>query len=77
MEDIGQAEKDTQDRLIALFRDELKYRFLGNWTDREGNSNIEESILTDWLSKSGYSSEQVNRALYKLRTEADNRNRSL
>lgn len=77
MEDIGQAEKETQVRLIALFRDELKYRFLGNWADRDGNSNIEESILTDWLSKSGYSSEQVNRALYKLRTEADNRNRSL
>jgi type I restriction enzyme R subunit len=77
MEDIGQAEKETQDRLIALFRDELKYRFLGDWKDREGNSNIEESILTDWLSKSGYSPEQVNRALYKLRTEADNRNRSL
>jgi hypothetical protein len=46
MNSIGQAERTTQNRVIALFRDELGYRFLGDWTDRDGNSNIE------WITSS-------------------------
>jgi type I restriction enzyme R subunit len=77
MSTIGQPERATQDRVIALFRDELGYRYLGDWTDRLGNSNIEENLLTNYLSRSGYSADQVTRALYTLRTEANNANRSL
>jgi type I restriction enzyme, R subunit len=32
MNDIGQPERATQDRVITLFRDELRYRYLGDWT---------------------------------------------
>ena len=64
------------DRVIALFRDELGYRYLGDWTDRNGNSNIEEKLLSAWLTKSGYTPAQISAALYKLRTEADNHNRN-
>ncbi len=46
MSAVGQHERATQNRVIALFRDELKYRYLGDRTDREGNSNIEEGLLT-------------------------------
>ena len=74
---VGKSEKYTQDRIIELFHKKLGYRFLGNWTDRAGNSNIEESLLAPWLSKCGYSPDQVSRAIYLLRTEADNHNRSL
>jgi type I restriction enzyme R subunit len=77
MNDIGQPERATQQRVIDLFRDELKYRFLGDWTDRSGNSNIEESLLSPWLKQSGYSPDQISRAIYLLRMEADNHNRSL
>jgi len=77
MSNLGKAERETQNRVIALFRDELKYRYLGDWTDREGNSNIEEELLTTWLTKSGYSPAHISRALYALRTEADNHNRTL
>jgi type I restriction enzyme, R subunit len=73
---IGQPERVTQNRVIALFRDELKYRYLGDWTDRE-NSNVDEPILTDWLIKRGYSQAQISVAIHKLRTEADNHNRNL
>jgi hypothetical protein len=31
MSAIGQPERATQDRVIALFRDELGYRHLGDW----------------------------------------------
>ncbi|HEY2291154.1 MAG TPA: HsdR family type I site-specific deoxyribonuclease [Thermoanaerobaculia bacterium] len=74
---IGQPERVTQNRVIALFRDELGYRYLGDWSDREGNSNIEEKILSEWLTRSGYTPAQINNALYKLRTEADNHSRTL
>jgi type I restriction enzyme R subunit len=77
MTNIDKPERATQDRIIALFRDDLGYRYLGNWTDREGNSNVEESILTDWLTRRGVTPAQISAALYKLRTEADNPNRSL
>jgi len=77
MNDIGKPERATQNRVIALFRDELNYRFLGDWTDREGNSNIEEGLLSAWLSKNGYTPEQITVALHRLRTEADNHNRTL
>jgi type I restriction enzyme R subunit len=72
---IGQPERATQDRVIALFRDELGYRYLGDWTDRDGNSNIDEGLLWAWLIKTGYTPAQISVALHKLRTEADNHGR--
>jgi type I restriction enzyme, R subunit len=77
MSAIGKAERVTQNRIIALFRDELKYRYLGDWSDRGGNSNIEEGLLKDYLTKCNYSPEQISGAIYLLTTEAKNPNRSL
>ncbi|MDP2324131.1 MAG: type I restriction endonuclease, partial [Gammaproteobacteria bacterium] len=77
MTTVGQAERVTQDRVIALFRDELGYRYLGDWTDRDDNSNIEESLLSPWLARYGYSPAQISAALYRLHTEADSHGRTL
>jgi type I restriction enzyme, R subunit len=77
MSNIGQPERVTQNRVIALFRDELGYDYLGNWQDRPYNSNIEESLLTKYLNSSGYTDAQIAKALYELRTAATNPNRSL
>ena len=77
MSTIGQPERATQNRVLALFRDELKYRYLGDWSDRSGNSNIEETLLSDWLKARGHTPQQISIALHKLRTEASNPNRSL
>ena len=81
MNTVGQTERVTQNRVIALFRDELGYRYLGDWSDRtgfdgKGNSNIEEGLLTDFLSNNGYNPAQISRTLDRLRTEAGNPNRS-
>lgn len=77
MSAIDKPERVTQNRVIALFHDELGYSYLGDWTDRYGNSNIEEGLLTDYLTRNGYTHEQIGAALYKLRTEADNHSRNL
>ena len=74
---VGQPERATQNRVIALFRDELDYRYLGDWTDRRDNSNIEERLLTPWLGGRGCTREQISAALHKLRAEAANQNRTL
>ena len=74
---IGKPERATQNRIIGLFHDELGFRYLGDWTDRIGNSNIEEELITDYLTKCGYTQAQISSAIYKLRTEADNHNRTL
>lgn len=77
MTPIGDPERITQNRVLTLFRDELGYRYLGDWTDRGGNSNIEEGLLTAWLKKCGYSQAQISVVTHRLRTEADNHNRTL
>lgn len=73
---IGQAERVTQNRVVALFRDELGYRYLGNWNDRD-NGNIEESLLGPWLAARGHTPAQLSMALHRLRTEAGHHDRSL
>ena len=77
MSDIGQSERATQNRVIALFREVLGYGYLGDWTDRACNSNVEENRLTAYLSMSGYSQTQINRAFDTLRREANNHSRNL
>jgi type I restriction enzyme R subunit len=77
MSEVLKPEKATQERVKKLFRDDLGYRFLGDWTDRAGNSNIEEGYLTTWLETRGYTAAQISGALLQLRREATNASRGL
>lgn len=77
MNDVSKPERATQSRVIALFQHGLKYRYLGDWTDRAGNTPIEEVLLTAFLQGRGHTPEQIGRALNTLRSEAGNPNRSL
>ena len=77
MNEIGKSERITQNRVITLFREELGYHYLGDWADRPGNSNIEEDLLTAYLTRNDYSPAQISVATHKLRTEADNHSRTL
>lgn len=77
MNGIGKTERETQNRVITLFTDELGYQYLGNWIDRQNNSNIENELLTGYLKECGYTNEQINMALHRLQTEADKHGRGL
>lgn len=77
MATVGQAERITQNRVTALFREELGYDYLGDWSDRAHNSNIEQGLLSAYLSRRGYSKAQISVALQKLVDEAENHNRTL
>jgi type I restriction enzyme R subunit len=41
MNKIGQLERETQNRVVQLFQQQLGYHYLGNWQDRNNNRNIE------------------------------------
>lgn len=45
MSTVGQPEKRTQARVVALLRDQLGYDYLGDWAGRD-NHNIEPDLLT-------------------------------
>lgn len=76
MDRVGKAERQTQARVVNLFREELGYTYMGD--RREGfNSNIEEAWLSAYLKRQGYNQSHITRALYELRTAADNTNRTL
>lgn len=74
---IGTSERSTQNRIIKLFQENLGYKYYGDWTEREGNSNIEVSYLTAYLAEAGYKPEQISRVIDALNREANNHNRSL
>jgi type I restriction enzyme R subunit len=77
MSNIGKPERDTQNRVAAFFVKKLGYRHLGDWTDRPGNSNIEEGILGEWLKQRGESAARIAKAIGILKREADHAGRGL
>ena len=77
MSGVGQSERATQNRVVALLRDELHYRHLGDWRDRPGNSCIDEPLLGAWLTRRGFSAAHIARAVHALRTEAEHPTRGL
>ncbi|MCG5531464.1 type I restriction endonuclease subunit R [Halorhodospira halochloris] len=66
MSSVGQRERHTQQQVLRLFQDDLGYRYLGDWKDRDGNRNIEEGLLRDWLVRQGFDERVINRALREL-----------
>lgn len=63
--DIGQSERTTQNRVVALFREELGYRYLGNLQGLT-NKNIREADLLVWLAKRGVSDALAQSAVKSL-----------
>jgi len=77
MTKVGSIERVTQNRVVNLFQEELGYTYLGDWQDRENNSNIEEELLTNYLTRKGYTTVQISRAIFELKNTANNFNDSL
>lgn len=74
---VGQIERKTQNRVVALFKDKLGYEYLGNWEERLDNSNIEEEYLRTNLVKRGYNKTLIDKALFELIRVATNQIKSL
>ena len=77
MSNVGQIEKKTQQRVVKLFLEKLGYDYLGDWTDRAGNRNIEPELLHAWLKKQGVNETLIVRALHVLEKAAGDTSKSL
>lgn len=77
MSTVGQLERKTQERMVKLFRENLQYAYLGDWHDRDGNSNIEEAYLRPYLQWQGYGDDLIDKALYELRRVAGDQTKGL
>jgi type I restriction enzyme R subunit len=66
MSDVGQLERKAQDRVVELFQNALDYDYLGNWEQREGNSNVEIGYLAANLGERGYSPAVIAKAVAEL-----------
>ena len=64
MNHVGKPERATQKRVIALFRNELGYRYLGDWSDRPANSNAVEAEA--YLSSGPSADTDINLVLEQL-----------
>lgn len=73
---VGQLERLTQNRIVDLFKG-MGYAYLGNWEDREDNSNIEEELLKKYLSDNGYTDNIIDRSLYELKQASENQSKGL
>lgn len=68
---IGEPERSVQNRLLALFKEKLKYEYLGNYEYRTCNRNIESKLLFDYLmSTKKWSGDEAKRAIAILEKEA-------
>ena len=77
MTDTIPPERQTQNRLIQLFQQQLNYRYLGDWKDRPNNRNIEENILQAHLTKQGYSQTLIDKAINEAKQLAHKTNGNL
>lgn len=77
MTKVGQLERKTQNRIVKLFQDQLKYEYYGNWEERENNSNIEEEHLRAHLEKKKYSDTLIKKAINELKKTVNRSNVSL
>jgi len=67
---VGQLERKTQDRVVAMFQRALGYDYLGNLAHRAGNSNIEAAQLRANLLSRGYTADLANKAILVLEKAA-------
>lgn len=72
MNKIGKSERVSQNRIVQLFQDKLKYQYLGDWQDETRIQPIEEPILKKYLLAKGYSEVLAQKAVDEVVKTAKN-----
>jgi type I restriction enzyme R subunit len=78
MRGVGDIERITHNRVVKFFKNQLGYDYLGEWSDRSKNSNVERDYLYPFLTKTmGYDTDLASRAIDLLTKIASDTSRSL
>ncbi|MDK9716556.1 MAG: HsdR family type I site-specific deoxyribonuclease [Trichlorobacter sp.] len=77
MSTVGQIEKKTQQRVVKLFREQLGYDYLGDWSDRENTRNVEPDLLRNFLKDQGHDDTLISRTLHALDKAAADQSKTL
>ncbi|MGV8857680.1 type I restriction endonuclease subunit R [Rhodoglobus sp.] len=67
---VGQIERETQDRVVVLFRERLNYEYAGSWEYRDNTSHVEVDLLTQNLLARGYDAVLADKAVAELKKAA-------
>ena len=70
MNTVGDRETGTQSRVLTFFQKVLGYTYLGNWQERQENSNVDTGLLTDWLSSRRHDDAIISKVLFELKKAA-------
>ena len=76
MTEVGQRERNTQERVLRFFTEKLGYQYLGNWRHRD-NSNIEDELLKEYLKEQSTSETAIENTIFELERVASDQSRSL
>ena len=75
---VGQREKLTQKRVVKLFKETLRYSYLGDWSEEQRTSPIEVDLLKRFISENqSHSPQLIDRALTEFQKVASNQSKSL
>jgi type I restriction enzyme R subunit len=74
---VGQIEKKTQQRVVTLFREQLGYDYLGDWSDRDNNRTVEPDLLRSFLTRQGHDEALINRTLHLLDKAVNDQSKKL
>ncbi|MDE3022611.1 MAG: type I restriction endonuclease subunit R [Pseudomonadota bacterium] len=77
MSNVGKIERETQNRVVKLFQSKLDYDYLGDWSDRVGNRNIDDALVRKFLKKQGYDDALITKVLHQLNKVAGDQTKSL
>jgi type I restriction enzyme R subunit len=69
---VGSPERITQNRIIKFFVQKLGYDYLGDWSERTDNSNLEEDLLNKYFYKVKVKPELASGAIHKLKVAIEN-----
>jgi type I restriction enzyme R subunit len=69
---IGKSERASQNRIVKLFQDKLKYQYLGDWQEEVRTQPVEETILKTHLLQKGYSEVLAQKAVDEVVKTAKN-----
>ena len=76
MTEVGQRERNTQERVLRFFTDKLGYQYLGNWRHRD-NSNIETELLKEYLKEQSFSETVIEGTIFEIEKVSSDKSRSL